>query len=133
MSGMSPKLPLGRDPDDGYTLNKTLKEVARQNLKMVILTAPGERIMIPEFGVGLRHTLFENATPETLLVLKRKILDQVGRYTPYIQINSVDFRQEIQEYTNLGIEPSSTSNYLHLSINYSIDSGFTSETLIINL
>jgi len=64
MAGISVKLPLSRDPESGYKLNKTLKQVARQNLKMLVLTAPGERIMIPEFGVGLRNYLFENITTE---------------------------------------------------------------------
>ena len=76
MSGISPKLPLSRDFEDGYSLNKTLKDVARQNLKMLILTAPGERIMIPDFGVGLRNYLFENATEEGLYDLKNRIIEQ---------------------------------------------------------
>ena len=133
MAGLSPKLPLSKDPDDGYTLNKTLKELARQNLKMLILTSPGERIMIPQFGVGLRHYLFENATDEVLSELRFKIIDQARIYLPYITINSVNFHQEFSGTGGLPIEPSSNSNYLHLSIDYSIDSDFSTETLIINL
>lgn len=133
MSGISPKLPLYVDPEDGYALNQTFKEVARQNLKMLILTAPGERIMIPEFGVGIRHYLFETATQEVLIDLRQKIIEQARRYMPYILINSVDFLQEGSEAARLGFEPSIESNYVHISINYSIDSGLSSETLIINL
>ena len=40
MSGISPKLPLFYDSVDGYGLTKTLKEVARQNLKMLVLFIP---------------------------------------------------------------------------------------------
>jgi len=133
MSGISPKLPLSRDPEDGFALNKTLKAVARQNLKMLILTSPGERMMIPEFGVGLRNYLFENATDDVFFTLRGNITDQARRYLPYITINSVNFRQEVPGSTGLPIEPTSASNYLNLIIDYSIDSGFTSETLIINL
>jgi hypothetical protein len=58
--GLSVALPLRIDARDGaYGLNKNLLQVAEQNLKMVILTAPGERIMFPEFGVGVRNYLFE--------------------------------------------------------------------------
>ena len=56
--GLSPKLPLTKDPQDGYALNKEYVELVQQNLKMILLTAPGERIMEPEFGVGLRNYLF---------------------------------------------------------------------------
>ena len=70
MAGISIKLPLSLDPDDGYKLNKTLKEVARQNLKMLVLTAPGERIMIPEFGVGIRNYLFENMSSDVFSMIR---------------------------------------------------------------
>jgi|TARA_R100000008_G_scaffold86894_1_gene82535 phage baseplate assembly protein W len=133
MSGISPKLPLTRDSDDGYRLTKTLKEVARQNLKMLILTSPGERIMIPNFGVGLRNYLFENITDELLFEIRSKIIEQAREYLPYIVINSVNFRQEDRGTNGLSVEPSSTSNYLHVVIDFTIDSEFTSETLIINL
>jgi len=134
MSGMSPKLPLTRDPENGYALNKTLKSVARQNLKMLILTAPGERIMIPDFGVGLRNYLFENITDEVLYLIRNNIIEQAKEYIPYITINSVDFHQEeSRDSTGLSLEPSVASNYLHVVINFTIDSEFTSETLIINL
>ena len=133
MAGRSPKLPLGRDPQDGYALNKTLRQVARQNLKMLILTSPGERIMLPEFGVGIRHYLFENATDEAFLTLRSRIMEQARMYLPYITINSVNFREETGEGRGSFIEPSSTTDYLHIVIDYSVYSDLASETLIINL
>ena len=60
MPGLSPKLPLSIDEIDGLATNKDFREVARQNLKMIVLTSPGERIMIPNFGVGIRNFLFES-------------------------------------------------------------------------
>ena len=59
MKGYSPKLPLSLDPQDGFRLTRTLKEVTSQNLKMLVLTSPGERIMEPAFGVGMYNFLFE--------------------------------------------------------------------------
>ena len=60
-SGISPKLPLIPDDVDGpYGLNKTLTESIKQNFRNLMLTIPGERIMIPDFGVGLPRYLFEN-------------------------------------------------------------------------
>ena len=59
MQGFSPKLPLSLDPRDGFLLTKSLPEVVAQNLRMLILTSPGERVMIPAFGVGLYNYLFE--------------------------------------------------------------------------
>ena len=37
----------------GYRLSE-LEETVRFNIKNIILTRPGERIMIPDFGVGIK-------------------------------------------------------------------------------
>ena len=133
MSGISPKLPLFYDSVDGYGLTKTLKEVARQNLKMLVLTSPGERIMVPNFGVGMRNYLFENATEEVLFSIRSRIIEQAKEYLPYITIKSVNFRQDTTDTNGMGLEPGVTSNYLYIVINFTVDAEFTSETLIINL
>ena len=91
MSGISPKLPLYIDPVDGIALNKTLKQMTRQNLKMIILTSPGERIMHPKFGVGLRRYLFMNNTVRTLSEIERKIEEQVRTYLPSVNIRSISY------------------------------------------
>ena len=70
LQGISPKVPLVYDSTDGpYQLNKNLKQTFSQNLKMLILTMPGERIMVPNFGVGLQGFLFEGVTEEQLRLL----------------------------------------------------------------
>jgi len=85
--GLSVALPLRIDPIDGaYGLNRTLTQVAAQNLRMVILTSPGERIMFPDFGVGIRRYLFEQNTTSTLGVIRSRIEQQVSTYLPYIRI-----------------------------------------------
>ena len=85
--GLSVALPLRIDARDGaYGLNKNLLQVANQNLKMVILTAPGERIMFPEFGVGARNYLFEQSTGPAIGTLTNSIRQQVAKYLPYIEI-----------------------------------------------
>ena len=86
MKGYSPKLPLMLDPADGFRLTKSLKEVVSQNLKMLILTSPGERVMEPSFGVGLYNFLFELNTQFTREEIREKILEQVRTYMPFVQI-----------------------------------------------
>ena len=72
MPGLSPKLPLSIDEIDGLATNKDFREVARQNLKMIVLTSPGERIMPADYGVGLRRMLF-NPESEVIRELGSKI------------------------------------------------------------
>ena len=109
MKGYSPKLPLVLDPIDGpYRLNRTLKEVVAQNLKMLVLTSPGERVMDPEFGVGFSRILFENYSLDLIEELKGRLYDQVARYLPFINIEEA--RTDFVDHT------------LNVKITYSIQS-----------
>ncbi len=81
--GFSVKLPLSTDKIDGpYVLNKTLESTIKQNLKMLVLTEPGERVMNGNFGVGLKRLLFE---PDVLFgsngpQVKVSIIYSLGEY-----------------------------------------------------
>ena len=92
-SGLSVALPLTVDSVFGpYNLNTTFDKLATQNLKMLILTIPGERIMDPFFGVGLRQYLFEFNGPNTYTQISAAIQQQVQKYLPYIEINDIKFQ-----------------------------------------
>jgi hypothetical protein len=91
-SGLAPRLPLVFDDVFGpYGLITDFRALATQNLKMLILTNPGERIMDTEFGVGLKSYLFEQNTPSTYSEIDSKIRQQVQKYLPYIGIERIDF------------------------------------------
>jgi phage baseplate assembly protein W len=59
MSSYAPFLPLTLDGQDGFVNIKDFGHLIKQNLKMLVLTNPGERIMMPNFGIGLKKILFE--------------------------------------------------------------------------
>ena len=101
MPGYSPLLPLVTDPSDGIALTKTYAQVANQNLKMLVLTIPGERVMEPEFGVGLKKYLFENAGAELDATIRQNIFEQVNKYLPYIEILGIDFNDSSVGPTDL--------------------------------
>jgi len=110
--GLSIALPLSLDPLDGpYKTNKTLEEVADQNLKMIILTSPGERVMNPEFGVGIRNYLFEQETPFLVDEIRNNIKSQVERYATFIKIQKL----------NINID--SDSGVLFVQIKYAVPAG----------
>ncbi len=133
MPGLSPKLPLHIDQIDGYALTKNFKEVARQNLKMVVLTNPGERIMLPSFGVGIKTYLFENADTIVFEEIEEKIRQQVRTYLPYVTIDNINFLSERNAFSQTGIEPSSLSNYVQIQIKYRIPTIFISDTLSLEI
>ena len=121
-TGLAPLFPFQVDTNDSdYYLVSTTPELVEQNLKNLVLTSPGERIMDPNFGVGISRFLFENRTPSTMTAIRSRILSQVKKYMPFVSITSVDF----------SIDPEN-ENYLGIAINYAISSLRTSNILIIN-
>ena len=91
-SGISAKLPLTVSNTFGaYNLITDYKALAIQNLKMLILTCPGEKMMDINFGVGLRRYLFEQNGASTYGEIDQAIREQVASHLPYIQINSIEF------------------------------------------
>ena len=91
-SGLAPRLPLVFDNVFGpYGLITDFEGLAKQNLKMLILTAPGERMMHPQFGVGLKKYLFEQNNGSTYSDIESNIRKQAKRYLPFISIRRIDF------------------------------------------
>ncbi len=111
MPGIAVKLPVSRDQRDGIRLVKNYRDLARQNLKMLMLTAPGERMMEPEFGVGVKNFLFEPLTEATQERLRSRILEQQQRYLPYIVIRNVEFASALNT-------PNVDENFLAVKITY---------------
>jgi len=91
-SGIAPQLPLEINNTFGaYGLITNFSTLARQNLKMLVLTAPGERMMDINFGVGLRRYLFEPNETATYVKIDERIRQQVQNYLPYISIFRIEF------------------------------------------
>jgi phage baseplate assembly protein W len=103
MASLAPKLPLTLDSGDGYTSIKLLSSLIKQNFKMLILTNPGERVMDPEFGVGIRQFLFENFKESTYTSIDTRIREQVSIYLPVISINEIEFGTSNIDDNSLGI------------------------------
>lgn len=115
MSSLAVKLPITKDFTDGYSMIDNFEELIKQNLKMLILTAPGERVMEPDFGVGLRNFLFEHFNNQTFTSIDAAIRSQVLKYMPIVTIINISFEGSDMD-----------SNLLGLRLFYSVpDIGFT--------
>ena len=126
MAGIGPKLPLEFDNTDGYRLTKTIHQQVRQNLKSIVLTAPGERVMDPNFGVGIRNYLFTQLSEGIVGKIRSEIKKQVKRYMPFLQI--IDVVINSPDGTSL-----TDDNMLGVDIRYKFLPTDDLDTLTINL
>jgi len=122
MAGLTPLLPLlESNVQAGYDLIQGLGELVRQNVKMIVLTNPGERVMIPEFGVGLLKLLFENVNDKELITKYRgEIFRQIGLYLPYVEVQDVEF-----------LEDPSSPNKISVVIEYFVPALDLADTIVV--
>jgi phage baseplate assembly protein W len=66
----------------------------RDCLRVLLLTEPGERVLRPEFGCGLRQYLFEPNTPTTRELIRQEITDAINRWEPRIRLQQVSVTQD---------------------------------------
>ena len=75
----------------------TTKEQVKSNLINLLLTTPGERLMNPTFGVGIRNLLFEQVIDQEQI--KNRIIDGAQLYVPEIEVSQVYVKRENNETT----------------------------------
>ena len=106
MAKLTPKLPLSPDKTQpGFEHITALRELIKQNMKMVILTNPGERVMMPEFGVGITGLLFENISDlDRMSFYEGRIMEQVSEHLPYVEIIEIDFDESEIDSNKLSVK-----------------------------
>jgi len=104
-----------------FTLSYTTIEQAKTNLRNLVLTNRGERVMHPEFGCDIWASLFENITPKLINDLRDRILKQVSIWLSYINI------------LNVGIEKThGFENRINISITFALyNDSMNKETITI--
>jgi len=103
------------DSNGIFSVNYTTLTQAKDNLKNLILTHKGERIMNPEFGCDIWKLLFEPIIEEEIdKQIENTIVDAVSIWLPYLNIDEILFdydSNDIDNHTiNLDIKFSLVSN-----------------------
>ena len=83
------KLPMLPGAGNSFQLNYTTLDQAKSNLKNLIFTNQGERVMQPKFGCNLRRLLFENDGNIVSQKIEENIRQQVGIWLPYVNIKKL--------------------------------------------
>ncbi len=65
------------------------EDAVKQSIRNLMLTDPGERLMQPNIGGGIRELLFEQMTPGTLKLMEENIIDTIEIYEPRAELIDV--------------------------------------------
>ncbi len=83
-------LPLKRGGNGYFEQAFTSFEQTKSNLKNLLLTKRGERVMQPEFGTGLDSLLFEPMDGSFESNLRDTITQTVNYWLPYVNIEDIE-------------------------------------------
>jgi phage baseplate assembly protein W len=84
------QLPLSTSDGRLFALSYSTHQQTISNLKNLVLTRKGERIMQPRFGTDLYDSLFENITDTTITNIKTSISEAVNYWMPYVNLDSIN-------------------------------------------
>lgn len=73
------------------------EDAIKMSLRNLILTDPGERLMQPRLGAGIRELLFENITPGTLKVIERRIQSTIETYEPRVDLIDINVSSQFDD------------------------------------
>lgn len=103
------EFPLGRSVTGFFNKTKTLQEQTKSNIRNLLLTNKGERVMQPTFGSDLQRLLFEQYSDDLRDRIEESIREALGNWLPYVIVNEV-----------FVIQNEGNPNLIEVSLEYSI-------------
>ena len=64
-------------------------ELVQRGMTIVLSTAPGERVMRPEFGCAIWELLFAPVNANTLGLMAQHVREAIGRWEPRVDLEEV--------------------------------------------
>ena len=96
------------------------KDQVKSNIKNLLLTKKGERIIQPEFGSGLQSLLFEQNVDDLEGRIEDTINESLEQWLPYVTADEIDIESTDELRDN---------NKLNVSIKFRIGEDINLETL----
>jgi phage baseplate assembly protein W len=88
--GVGTGFPVQVDPATHGIARAAYEESVRQSILVILGTAPGERVMRPDFGCGINDLVFENLSAATIGRIDREVHEALLRLEPRIDVTGVE-------------------------------------------
>lgn len=97
------RFPLTPQPGTGITLSTGMDRL-RQAVEIILDTEPGERIMLPDFGCGLRRYLMAPNTAATRTAIREDVTTALSMWEPRIRVTEVTVTAATDEPTLVWVD-----------------------------
>ncbi|MDR3705696.1 MAG: GPW/gp25 family protein [Paludibacteraceae bacterium] len=74
----------------GETKIVSEEEDIKESLYILLSTSPGERVMYPEYGCGLKSLVFSAISESLITILKDMVSKSILFFEPRITVNSIE-------------------------------------------
>jgi phage baseplate assembly protein W len=72
-----------------FASTSTTIEAVKNNIRNLVQTNPGERLMQPRLGLNLRRFLFNQLTVDDINSMQNEILDTLKFWLPFVEIRDI--------------------------------------------
>jgi hypothetical protein len=80
------------------------EEDIRQAIRLILETNPGERVMRPDFGTGLRALVFEPVNTTTMALVRHRVEQGLVTWEPRIEVMEITVSAAAQPRNRLDID-----------------------------
>lgn len=108
------KFPVAIDPANGRIAMSEFEQDIRESIFIILSTAPGERVMRPDFGCGIHELVFAPLNRATLGLFESRVRESILKFEPRVEIANltldtsqadkgqlnIDFRFRVRETNN---------------------------------
>lgn len=81
--------PIAINDRGGVTLSSEVHKI-RESIHIILSTAKGERVMLPEFGCDLQEFVFSAINTSTVTMIKSAVEEALIRWEPRIEVSGID-------------------------------------------
>jgi phage baseplate assembly protein W len=82
-------MPVALDPRTGRVQSVAYEEDIRQSILIILETAPGERVLRPNFGCGIHELVFASMDSTTIQLVRSTVEDALRRCEARIELLGV--------------------------------------------
>ena len=93
-----------RVDDAGAIAEAREEDKVRQSIEIILRTAPGERVMRPDFGCGIHDLVFDTISGAMIGRVALVVAGALATWEPRIDVLSVRSQQDTEDPTRLLIE-----------------------------
>ena len=87
--GLKLPLALSTGPEGYFESHPTTISAVKENIKNLLRTRRGERLMQPTLGIGLDEFLFEQIDADLQLKIEARIKDTLSFWMPFVEISKL--------------------------------------------